>query len=368
MSGQVASALLLQLAALGCPVALPENQRVAYHCADSKQCPTGQLCVAERCVAVSTIDASHNADAFTDATVSSDRRFADRTPADRAAVDAARADAESADHGPTDRSADHAALDQFAIDASAGDAHVGDATAFDQTITDSPLADQAAPDVTAADQTPVNPCTLANAVAIHATAAIAIDTQSNDWTDACFQDIDTTSNWGPDGSPGPADFASLRAHLAVQWKSDALYFWVEVTDDVQHNDQDAALIWNGDSVQVGLDLDCSGGDQYAAGDFEFGWALASNLQRSYRWYPDYSSPALSFLVQRNDSGGRTFYEAVLTSADLGGRSFAAGNTICLSLVANEADSGDRIGWLEWGSGVAESGKFPRLFQPMLLAP
>lgn len=388
LHGGAIVALLVQGALAGCPVALPENGAVGFHCTDSDDCGLGLICANERCVAPFTVDASQIVDARADTAAASDRATADQvagdaTASDRGSVDGTVADAGVHDALAADQAADHPLLDQGAADTHASDGNIEDASGADLAIEDATATDQASSDTGAEDQVvvdalisdlaapdlaPIDPCTLASATAIHAASALAIDGLVNDWTRACTMTIDTTADWGPDWAPHLADFDTFSADLAVQWQADALYFWFEVRDDVQWNDKDAEMIWNDDCVQVALDLDCNGGDGYSAGDFEFGWALTGGGERGYRWYPDPASATFSHFVRRQSSAGRTYYEARLTSAELDGRTFGAGSSICVSLLVNEADSGDRTGYLEWASGVADGGKFPRLFRPVLLAP
>ncbi|MBN2360075.1 MAG: hypothetical protein JXR83_11535, partial [Deltaproteobacteria bacterium] len=229
--------------------------------------------------------------------------------------------------------------------------------------------DQAGPDIAEPDGwTPVDPCTMASAVAVHASGPITLDGYGDEWSGACFLEVKTPQDWGDLGANHPSDFSSFAARFAIQWQPDALVFWVEVTDDMNWNDKSGSSIYDGDCLQVALDYGCSGGSEYTDGDFEFGWALTTGGQRTYRWYPGSESPPLGYLVRRDDGAQKTYYEVKLTSSDLNGRAFSETTDLCISVLVNEADGGDRLGWLHWASGVAESGKQPGLFLPVLLAP
>lgn len=125
-------AWIAALVLTACPIALPANDGVAYRCAASDQCPNGQLCRDQHCVATT---------APTDA---------GGQPLDAAASDAAAGDALINDARISDLVRDVQVSDRAAADrSSAPDTSLGDAGHVDAAAPDRSAPDTASPDACA---------------------------------------------------------------------------------------------------------------------------------------------------------------------------------------------------------------------------
>jgi hypothetical protein len=206
------------------------------------------------------------------------------------------------------------------------------------------------------------------AIALPAPADVAVDGDLGDFGGAVFFDVSTSTFVSTSGIGGPAGAADLSARFAILYARGALYVAVEVTDDIQTNGGADALIWDGDSVQLALDMAANGGTSYdATDDFEYGWALTTAGLEAHRWTaPAGAATAMEVYTVRR-SGASTVYEVRLSASDLGVLGFDAGMRVRISVLVNESDAALREGYLEWGSGVGMV-KNPSLFRDLELRP
>jgi len=116
------------IALAGCPVALPADPQVSFHCESSDQCATGQLCRDHQCVGAS-------------ASVDASGQLLDANPGDAIASDLVR-DAQLGDRSAIDAVADRStAPDRATSDA----VHTDVAATPDQTTPDAMSADACTP-------------------------------------------------------------------------------------------------------------------------------------------------------------------------------------------------------------------------------
>jgi hypothetical protein len=175
---------------------------------------------------------------------------------------------------------------------------------------------------------------------------------------------DFESTGGNAGQP-----EDLSARVAARWDPQRLYFAVVVRDDVQRNDNPPPAMWQGDSVQLGFDVQGNGGENFDRNnDFEFGWALSSSGANSHRWVaPITFAPfqAQPFHIARE--GDETIYQFILAPSQLGLASFDSISEVRFDFLINEADNGDRDGYLQWQGGLGHA-KQPSLFGRLVFYP
>lgn len=253
-------------------------------------------------------------------------------------------------------------------DAALPDTTPADLPLPDQALPDLPWPDLALPDLPPPDSYPQPPPNTTYAFAAPPTG-ITIDGDLTEWTGGWIS-IASPGDWVSMGgaSSGAAD---ISAKLAARWDAAALYLAFEITDDVHSNtyDGDTLYLYQGDSVQIGLDMADNDGPAYDnTDDYEYGWARTNsgNLIR-YRWMAPGGSPAMAntFAVTRANSTTR--YEIRLPLVDLGVSSLAAGKSVGFSFLANDNDGSSRDGFIEWTSGIGQQ-KNPGAFGLLTLMP
>jgi hypothetical protein len=260
---------------------------------------------------------------------------------------------------------------------------VVDASTFDANTTDSAVADAApidAPvDAAPVDASPdgqpdaafVSPTPVDDTLFALRHPGVTLDGDLSDWVDDSFVTITAPTDFVSTGG-NAADGNDLSARIGARWTDTNLYVAFEVTDDQHTNTSTGVLIWQGDSMQIGVDVSQNGGTAYdGVDDFEYGWAIANGgTLEAFRWISPGGgevsiTPAPSQVVR---NGTTTTYEVTLTPADLGLGSFdEAGGQIGFSLMVNENDGAGRDGFIEWTSGIG-AGKNPGLFGTLVFHP
>ena len=152
------------------------------------------------------------------------------------------------------------------------------------------------------------------------------------------------------GAPPPAA-EDLSASVRVGWAGDVLRVAVTISDDVHAPHLQAGLLWQGDSVQVAVDVahDKSPG-AYDDDDWEVGVAGEGDVDC-------YVGPCVTSVGVQSTADGR------VVEIDLKGA--AQGDSVGLSVIVNEDDGDGREGWLELTPGVG-AGKDPSQFATVLL--
>ncbi|MDA1192918.1 MAG: hypothetical protein O3A46_14690 [Candidatus Poribacteria bacterium] len=195
-----------------------------------------------------------------------------------------------------------------------------------------------------------------NRVARRGTPDVDGDLTDPMWIAADWQEMDVYA-----GGAKPNGFA---AKSAVLWDDEYLYTAIEV-DDATHAVPVAVVpaagdLWKGDSPQHRVDLDYDGAPA-AADDIEWGYALQGGKVIMTAW----SSPAniefTDIQIVRDDAKKKTYYEtqvvliAHMTKQPLS--EYILKNPkakIGYSDMVNANDGADRLGWLEWSSGIGAS--------------
>lgn len=164
------------------------------------------------------------------------------------------------------------------------------------------------------------------------------------------------------GVLGPTAAADLSVEVWARWDAAGVVLAVEVTDDTH---APRATLYAGDSLQIAVDADASGGDGYAAGDVELGLALVGSTVTETAYF---GAPEAETAVVRGPR--RTLYEVRLPASLFGG-SLSAGDRIRFSLVVNEnddettPDGTGRVGFLQLTAGIGLR-KVPELFAELVL--
>ncbi|MEK8130018.1 glycosyl hydrolase family 28-related protein [Paenibacillus filicis] len=152
--------------------------------------------------------------------------------------------------------------------------------------------------------------------------------------------------------------SDLSADARVTWTDQALHLNVKVQDDVHDQRYANGDIWQGDSLQLGLDL--SRKDGAASQNVnELGFALGNDGSvTKWRWRAPAGrvTGAFDAQAQITRSNGVTTYDLTIPFAQLRGPSstFQPGDPIGLALLINENDGAGRTGFMEYNQGIGTS--------------
>ncbi|MCV4230566.1 S-layer protein [Virgibacillus sp. LDC1] len=167
------------------------------------------------------------------------------------------------------------------------------------------------------------------------------------------------------GSWGGTDDLGILSE--VSWDEENLYVRVDVQDDVHHQTLTQGDIWQGDSLQLGIDLAKQDG---AASKHvnELGFALnQAGAITKWRWRaPDGIAPgslqSVHANVTRDETLKITRYDLTIPFEALhgDGYSFRMDQPIGFALLVNENDGEGRSGFMEFNQGIGTS-KDARLY-------
>lgn len=153
----------------------------------------------------------------------------------------------------------------------------------------------------------------------------------------------------------------LSAATIVQWDQDNLYIVVKVKDD-QHTQQFSnGDIWQGDSLQLGLDLSRKDGAS-SKNVSEMGFAVTnSGAVSKWRWRaPENVQPGqmpnVVANVSRDENQKVTTYDLKIPFAELHGPGYVSNpnDPIGLTFLLNDNDNGVRKGFMEFNKGIGLS--------------
>lgn len=161
---------------------------------------------------------------------------------------------------------------------------------------------------------------------------------------------------------GPDD---LSATTDVSWDDEKLYVDVDVRDDKQSQTYRGADIWQGDSIQLGIDLSRQDGSASKSVS-ELGFALNDDGSVvKWRWIAPQGlatgdlGNAAEATIARDDAAGVTHYRVALPFDSLHGPGYAfdPSKPIGFSLLMNENDGSGRAGFMEYNQGIGTSKDF-----------
>jgi hypothetical protein len=182
-----------------------------------------------------------------------------------------------------------------------------------------------------------------------------IDGELNDpvWRGADWQELDVYA-----GGVQPKGF---KAKSAVLWNEDFLYTAIEV-DDAKHEVPKAVVpdtgnLWKGDSPQHRVDLEYDS-QTNSAQDIEWGYALQDGKILTHAWASPGNIEFAEIEIVRDDANDKTYYEvAVVLTMHKPKQTLSEyvienpKTKIGYSDMVNANDGADRLGWLEWSSGI-----------------
>ena len=177
------------------------------------------------------------------------------------------------------------------------------------------------------------------------------------WVDAVVDGALDEWSGAPEVALGaPADFVSvaggsptnaqdLSARLKLGWRGGSLVVAVSVSDDVHAPSEVAGELWQGDSVQIAIDV--LDGVDYGPDDWEVGVARVVDST----WLDCYHPADGVCAVQVSGKASEVGYDYELEVPVAG---LNVGMTLGVTVLVNEDDTGGREGWLEWTPGIGVS--------------
>ncbi|MEQ4481913.1 sugar-binding protein [Cohnella silvisoli] len=164
----------------------------------------------------------------------------------------------------------------------------------------------------------------------------------------------------------------LSSSSNVSWDDKNLYVSVVVHDDVHHQTWSNGDIWQGDSIQLGIDWSRKDGSS-SRNVSELGFGLnGQGGVTQWRWRaPDgLATGALTGAkanITRDETKGQTVYDLTIPIDQLHGPGYAKapGDPIGFTLLMNENDGAGRSGFMEYNGGIG-TGKDAALFGDMYL--
>lgn len=155
---------------------------------------------------------------------------------------------------------------------------------------------------------------------------------------------------------GPSD---LSAQADVTWDETNLYLAVMVQDDHHYQAWMGGDIWQGDSIQVGIDLSRDQG-KASQNVNELGFALGNDgTVAKWRWRAPAGVSTGNFnaaQVEITRENGMTIYHLTIPFASLHSPeiSYTPGDPIGFSFLMNEHDGSGRTGFMEYNRGIGTS--------------
>ncbi|SFE40616.1 S-layer homology domain-containing protein [Paenibacillus catalpae] len=173
-------------------------------------------------------------------------------------------------------------------------------------------------------------------------------------------DISSSTNYSSLGGIwGGKD--DLSAEAGVRWDDDNLYVTVRATDNTHYQTWTNGDIWQGDSLQLGIDLSRKDGSA-SQNVNELGFALTnSGTVSKWRWRAPAGVAAGAFnaadaVITRDEAAHATVYEITLPISELhgAGYTFSQEDPLGLTILLNEHDGAGRSGFIEYNQGIGTS--------------
>lgn len=153
----------------------------------------------------------------------------------------------------------------------------------------------------------------------------------------------------------------LSAQASLTWDAQNLYAAITVQDDTHAQSWTNGDIWQGDSLQLGIDLSKKDGSA-SRNVNELGFALDNQGHISkWRWRAPEGVQAgtlnnVQAEITRDESNHQTIYRLTLPFNELHGPNytFSPTDAIGLTLLINENDGAGRSGYMEYNQGIGSS--------------
>ena len=173
-----------------------------------------------------------------------------------------------------------------------------------------------------------------------------------------FMIIDSLAQVGEGPWDGPNDL-SMTGN--VKWDETNLYLYLVVTDD-EHRLNDTSNIWQGDGIQVAVNIDKSASDGGQTWTSELGFALATNSSSIYtqRWAAPtgggstgtFTPAGSAYAITRDETFKTTTYDIQIPWSSLSSSSRPVNfNKIGMTILVNDSDSGQPRLAMEYGIGL-----------------
>lgn len=166
-----------------------------------------------------------------------------------------------------------------------------------------------------------------------------------------------------------SDENDLSANAWIMYDNEKFYLFVDVKDSVFSQDYKNDAIWNGDSIQIGID-DISGSAIYTTEYSEIGCALTPEGIQFYRWKSvdkrDSVVNNTEAVIKHED--GHTYYEMSIPWTELitKAENITDYYDFGFAMLVNDNDGYGRRGWCEYTSGIGR-GKNTDLFGRLILS-
>lgn len=173
-------------------------------------------------------------------------------------------------------------------------------------------------------------------------------------------DISSATNYSSlGGNWGGKD--DLSAQSTVRWDDENLYVTVRATDNTHYQTWTNGDIWQGDSLQLGIDLSRKDGSA-SQNVNELGFALTnSGTVSKWRWRAPAGVAAGAFnaadaVITRDEATHATIYEITIPISALhgAGYTFSPEDPLGLTILLNEHDGAGRAGFIEYNQGIGTS--------------
>ncbi len=168
--------------------------------------------------------------------------------------------------------------------------------------------------------------------------AFVVDTAANDPTSSHM-------HW-----KGPAD-RSMQAWLDL--RDGALHIKVVARDDKHHPEGEGMMIWQGDSLQIAIqltgqrgwwELGLAGSGKRANDVTTWNWIRPNGFKQQ--------DCKLTGTVNRTEGNGRTIYELIVPLESIGMTKQHAAQGFRINLLVNDHDGHGREGWVQLSDGLA----------------
>lgn len=160
----------------------------------------------------------------------------------------------------------------------------------------------------------------------------------------------------------------LSGSMMLQWDEDNLYMMSIVTDDIFRNVNKDAMLWDGDSVQIGLKYPVEqfttviGDSVRRFNELTFamnpdGKAQAWKFSDQYESFEQVGEFKCELAIRRDEEEKKTYYEARIPWTNIMGVDkvdIYSGLRLGFSAVYNEDDGEGRNGWMEYASGIGRA--------------
>lgn len=208
--------------------------------------------------------------------------------------------------------------------------------------------------------------------AIAARQPIRIDGDLREWRDADWiVQTGAPSGHDPDTPIQPDDFST---RIAFAWDTEYFYVAADVTDDKHYQPLYGWDMWQGDSIQIGLDpLNENNTAGYTDQQHEIGLVrLDDGRSLAWRWHGRWHThreiPSVAVATTRDDIRGRTTYEAAIPWSELAPMTPLTTPTVGVGVIFNDADTELRETFHETSPEALSLGKNPVWFRKLTLVP